>query len=127
MVLIYIMYYIGLTLIGVVTGLLAGILGGGVEILIVPLLTFFGLLGSLKNRIATSLLMLLPPIGIFAAMNFYKDGYGDVFAAMYMALIFTIFSWISSKYLKKTNEIVLRKFFGFFTVLAGLYIYFNKA
>lgn len=120
------MYYIGLTLIGVVTGLLAGIIGGGVEILIVPLLTFFGLLGSLKNRIATSLLMLLPPIGLFAAMKFYKDGYGDIFAAMYMALLFTIFSWISSKYLKKTNEIVLRKFFGVFTILAGFYIFFSK-
>ena len=120
------MYYLGLTIIGIVTGLLAGIIGGGVEILIVPLLTFFGLLGSLKNRIATSLLMLLPPIGIFAAMKFYKDGFGDIFAAMYMALIFTIFSWISSKYLKKTNEVVLRKFFGAFTVLAGFYIFFNK-
>ena len=84
------------------------------------------MLGSLKNRIATSLLMLLPPIGIFAAMNFYKDGYGDIFAAMYMALIFTIFSWLSSKYLKKTNEIILRKFFGVFTVIAGFYIFFNK-
>ena len=37
------MYYLALTLIGIVTGLLGGILGGGVEILIVPLLTFFGL------------------------------------------------------------------------------------
>ena len=36
------MYYLGLTIIGLVTGLLAGIIGGGVEILIVPLLTFFG-------------------------------------------------------------------------------------
>ena len=44
------MYYLGLTLIGIVTGLLAGILGGGVEILIVPLLTFFGLLGSSKDN-----------------------------------------------------------------------------
>jgi len=120
------MNLIGLTVIGMITGLLGGILGGGVEILIVPLLTFFGLLGSLKNRIATSLLMLLPPIGLFAALRFYNDGYGDIFAAMYMALIFTIFSFISSKYLKKTNEVILRKFFGIFTVLAGFYIFFNK-
>ncbi len=120
------MYYLGLTIIGLITGLLAGIIGSGVEVLIVPLLGFFGLLGSLKNRIATSLIMLLPPIGIFAVIKFYKDGYGDVFAGIYMSLIFTIFSWVSSKYLKKTNEIVLRKFFGIFTILAGLYIYFNK-
>ena len=57
----------------------------------------------------------------------FKDGYGDIFAAMYMALIFTVFSWISSKYLKKTNEAVLRKFFGVFTIIAGFYIFFNKS
>ena len=34
-------YYIaGLTIIGVVTGIFAGLIGGGAEILIVPLLTF---------------------------------------------------------------------------------------
>ena len=116
-------YYIGLTITGLLTGLLAGIIGGGAEILIVPLLTLFGLLGTLKNRIATSLLMLLPPIGLLAAIKFYKDGYGDFKAAMYMALIFTIFSWISSQYLTKINADILRKMFGVFTVFAGIYLF----
>ena len=58
-------YYLGLTIIGIISGLSAGVIGGGAEILIVPLLTLFGLLGSLKTRIGTSLFMLLPPIGFF--------------------------------------------------------------
>ena len=108
------MYYLGLTLIGIVTGLLAGILGGGVEILIVPLLTFFGLLGSLKNRIGTTLFMLLPPVGLFAALRYYKKGYVDVKAALYMALLFSVFAYISSKYSSEMNPKILKKIFGIF-------------
>lgn len=52
-------YFLGLTLTGLITGIFAGFIGGGAEILIVPLLTFFGVLASLKSRIATSLIMLL--------------------------------------------------------------------
>ena len=85
-------YILGLTIIGALTGLLAGLVGGGAEILIVPLLSMFGLLSNLKNRIGTSLFMLLPPIGLFAAMKFYNEGYVDMFAALYMGLIFTIFA-----------------------------------
>ena len=68
-------YYIfGITLAGILSGLLAGLFGGGSEIIIVPLLTFFGLLDSLKHRIGTTLFMLLPPIGLFAAIKYYKKG-----------------------------------------------------
>ena len=38
-------YYLGLSAIGIITGLVGGVVGGGSEILIVPLLTLFNLLG----------------------------------------------------------------------------------
>ncbi len=118
-------YYLGLTIIGIITGLSAGIIGGGAEILIVPLLTFFGLLGSLKKRIGTSLFMLLPPIGIFAAIEFYKSNNVDVFAALYMALMFTIFASMSANFTISINENILKKIFGIFTILSGIYIFIN--
>ena len=122
----YIMnYYLGLTIIGIVSGLSAGVIGGGAEILIVPLLTLFGLLGNIKKRIGTSLFMLLPPIGLFAAMQFYRQKNVDVFAGLYMALIFTIFASVSSKYTIKMNINILKKIFGVFTILSGFYIYFS--
>ena len=118
-------YYLGLTIIGMISGLSAGIVGGGAEILIVPLLTLFGLLGSIKARIGTSLFMLLPPIGLFAAMKFYKAKQVDIFAALYMGVIFTIFSLLSSKYTLNLNINVLKKIFGVFTILSGIYIYLS--
>lgn len=119
-------YYLGLTLTGGLTGLIAGFMGGGAEIFIVPLLTLFGLLGTIKTRIGTSLFMLLPPIGLFAAFKFYKKGNVDIFAALYMALIFTIFSYFASLYSLNVNANILQKIFGVLTIIAGLYITFTK-
>jgi uncharacterized membrane protein YfcA len=119
-------YLLGLTLVGIISGLFGGLVGGGAEILIVPLLTLFGLLSNLKNRIGTSLFMLLPPIGIFAALKFYNKGYVDLFAALYMGLIFTIFSLISSNFTLNIDALILRKIFGLFTIFAGFYIIFSK-
>jgi uncharacterized protein len=121
------MYYIlGLTITGIITGIFAGLIGSGAEILIVPLLTLFGVLANIKLRIGTSLIMLLPPIGLFAAYNFYKEKNVDIFAGLYMALLFAIFSWISSNYTHKININSLRKFFAIFIILCGIYMLLNK-
>jgi len=119
-------YFAGLTIIGIISGLFGGLVGGGSEILIVPLLTLFGLLGTLKKRIGTSLFMILPPIGYFAAIKFYKEGHVDIFAALYMGVIFTIFASISSNYTLKIDKNTLRKIFASFTIFAGIYIFFDK-
>jgi uncharacterized membrane protein YfcA len=119
-------HILGLTVTGLITGLSARFVGGGAEILIVPLLTFFGILTSLKSRIATSLLMLLPPIGIFSAYTLYQEGYGDIYAAIYMAVLFTIGSYCSTKITINVNTDLLRQIFGVFTIIAGLYMLFNK-
>ena len=118
--------YLGLTVTGMISGLAAGTIGGGAEILIVPLLTLFGILGPLKKRIGTSLFMLLPPIGLFAAIKFYKSGYVDIWPALYMSLIFTIFASIAAEYSLPMDPDILRKIFGIFTIICGFYIYLNK-
>ena len=116
------MYILGFTLTGIIAGLFAGLIGSGAEILIVPLLTFFGVLSNIKLRIGTSLIMLLPPIGLLAAYNYYKNDHVDIFAGLYMALIFIIFSWISSKFIHKIDNNIIVNVFGVFTILCGIYI-----
>lgn len=117
-------YYLsGITVAGISSGLLAGLVGGGAEIIIVPLLTIFGLLGSLKHRIGTTLFMLLPPIGLFAALRYYNKGYVDVKAGLYMAVLFASFSYLSSKYSSEMDPKTLKKIFGIFTIISGFYIY----
>lgn len=119
-------YYFALTIIGIITGVCAGIIGAGAEFLIVPLLTILNIHSSMKTRIGTSLFMLLPPIGIFAAIKYYKEGHVDIFAGLYMAMLFTIFSFYSAKYSYsiKINDTVIRRFFSIFTICIGIYLFF---
>lgn len=119
-------YLLGLTIIGALTGAATGVIGAGPEVLIVPLLAIFGLLQSTKKRIGTSLFMLLPPIGLFAALKFYNKGYVDIFAALYMAFIFTIFASITAEYSVYLDQNYLKKIFSIFTIALGIYYFYKK-
>jgi uncharacterized membrane protein YfcA len=119
------MNYLALTLISVLTGLATGVIGAGPEVLIIPLLGIFNILQSTKHRIGTSLFMLLPPIGLFAAIKYYKKGYVNVYAALYMSLLFALSAGISSHYGVNINHNILRKLFALFTVCIGVYYFFK--
>ena len=119
------MDYLALTLISVLTGLATGVIGAGPEVLIIPLLGIFNILQSTKHRIGTSLFMLLPPIGLFAVIKYYKKGYVNVYAALYMSLLFALSAGISSHYGVNINHNILRKLFALFTVCIGVYYFFK--
>ena len=119
-------YIIGLTVTGILSGLMAGVIGAGAEIIVVPLLTMFGIVTSLKMRIGTSLCMLLPPIGLLAMIKYYKEGHVDMKAGLYMSVIFMIFSYLSSQYSVNMDTASLQKIFGIITIATGIYIYFHK-
>lgn len=114
-----------LTLISGITGALSGIVGAGPEVLIVPLLTFFGVMKSIKHRIGTSLFMLLPPIGLFAALTYYNKGYVDVTKALYMSFIFTVFASLTAQYAVNLDEKMIQKIFAVFTTGIGIYYFFK--
>jgi uncharacterized protein len=118
--------FVILTLIGTITGLATGVIGAGPEVLIVPLLAYFNVLDSTKKRIGTSLFMLLPPIGLFAALKFYRNGFVDVKAALYMAFIFTLAASYSAEHSVELNHDLLRKVFAVFTIILGFYYFFKK-
>ena len=62
-----------LILIGLVAGIFSGLIGIGGAIIIIPSLIFF--LGmSQFDAQGTSLGVMLPPIGLLAAWNYYKAG-----------------------------------------------------
>ena len=114
-----------LTIVAGITGLLSGVIGAGPgKILIVPLLTYFGTMKSFKHRIGTSLFMLLPPIGLFAALNYYNKGFVDVNPQLYMSVIFTVFASISAEYAVNLDTKLLQKIFSVFAIMVGVYYFF---
>jgi len=105
--------------IGLFTGLLAGMLGIGGGLIVIPALIL--VLGFSQHEAqGTSLAMMLPPIGIVAAWNYYKAGHVDLKVALILALAFIAGSVFGSKIAIGLSENVLKKIFSIFLVLVGL-------
>ncbi len=112
-----------LAILGVVVGVLSGMFGFGGGILVLPSLVF--LCGfSQKTATGTTLAMLLPPIGIFAFIEYYKNNMVNVPAAVILISGFLAGSILGAKYAVAMNEVALKRGFGILLVTIGvIYIY----
>ena len=114
-----------LVLIGLVTGAFSGVLGLGGGLIIIPALVFiFGFSQHMAN--GTSLAMMLPPIGIFAAYNYFKADQVNVKYALILAAAFMIGSYFTSKVAVNVPENILRKIFSVFLFLVAVKMFFTK-
>ncbi|MEX2215204.1 MAG: sulfite exporter TauE/SafE family protein [Phycisphaeraceae bacterium] len=85
-----------LAAIGLIIGVISGLLGIGGGLLVIPALMF--LLGfTQKQAIGTSMAMLLPPIGVFAFLAYWKAGQVNLPAAAVLAVMFAIGAWIGAQ------------------------------
>jgi uncharacterized protein len=111
--------------IGIVTGVMAGMLGIGGAIIMIPALVFF--MGfSQQMAQGTSLAVMLPPIGILAAYNYYKAGQVDIRFALILAGAFLIGSYFGSKYALTLPQATLKKIFGVLLLLVAAKMLFSK-
>jgi uncharacterized membrane protein YfcA len=114
-----------LLIIGTITGVMAGMLGIGGGLVVIPALVMvMGM--SQQGAQGTSLAMMLPPIGILAAYNYYKAGHVDIKFAMILAIAFIIGSYFGSKLAVKLPQDVLKKIFGAFLLLVAVKMLFWK-
>ncbi len=121
---------ITLFVIGIVAGFFSGLIGIGGGIVIVPALVYF--LGLTQHQSqGTSLLMMLPPIGILAAINYYKSSHMQqdykflVFAGI-LAFAFIIGGFMGSKLSISISQESLKKVFGFILLLLAIKFIFFK-
>ncbi len=115
---------IGLALIGLSAGVLSGLFGIGGGILIVPAL-MYGLGFSQKLATGTSLAILLPPVGIAAVMEYYRQGAVGMKAAMIIAVMVVVGSWFGSKFSVGIDPVMMKLLFGIFLILLGGYIIYD--
>lgn len=114
-----------LIIIGVITGLMAGMLGIGGAIIMIPALVFF--MGfSQQMAQGTSLAVMLPPVGIFATYNYWKAGQVDIKFALILAAAFIIGSFFGSKIALTLPQAVLKKIFGVLLLLVAAKMLFSK-
>ena len=113
-------------LVGLVAGILSGLVGVGGGIIIVPALVF--ILGFSQHQAqGTSLGILLLPAGIFAVLNYYKQGYIDLKVVLILFIGFLIGGFLGSKISLSLSEAAVKKIFAVvLLVIAGKMLFFDK-
>lgn len=114
-----------LLLIGLAAGFVSGSFGVGGGIILVPALVFF--LGfSQHSAQGTSLALMVAPIGLISAWNYYKQDYVNIKVALIVLIAFFIGSYFGSLMAVKISGKVLHKLFGVLMLAAALKMIFGK-
>ena len=114
-----------LLVIGLAAGILSGMFGIGGGIIVVPALIYF--LGMSQHTAqGTTLAMLLPPIGILAALAYYRQGHVNLLAAGLLCLGFILGGLLGANICLNISGEIVRKMFGIALLLISLHMIFIK-
>ncbi len=111
--------------IGLAAGILSGIAGVGGGVIVIPALVFAMGMSQFEAQ-GTSLAMMIPPIGIMAAYNYYQDGYINWKYALVLAIFFVIGGYIGSKFILNIPQNLVRKGFAIFIIMVGIKMLIGK-
>jgi uncharacterized membrane protein YfcA len=114
-----------LIVVGVLAGLLAGAFGIGGAIIVIPALVF--ILGLSQHEAqGTSLAFMLPPVGILATWNYWKEGHVNWKIALILSITFFIGAYFGSQFSINISDKTLRRLFGGLLILIALKMIFSK-
>ena len=113
------LFYLGFLLVGGFAGAVSGMFGIGGGVFVIPAMVYiFGF--SQKTATGTSLMMLIPPIGILAFLQFYRTGHVSVTAGFLLIAGFVAGSWLSAGYAVALPDLLLKRLFGGVLIVMGL-------
>src|SRR5579871_5213692 len=120
------MLWLWLLLFGVAIGVASGLLGIGGGILLIPgLMLLFGY--SQAEAQGTSLAVMIPPIGIFAAMVYYQHGFVRLPVVGLIAVGFMIGAYFGARLVPHVSPTYLRLAFGVLLLYLGFVFVFNPS
>jgi uncharacterized membrane protein YfcA len=103
---------------GVAIGTISGVLGIGGGVLLIPgLMLLFGF--TQPEAQGTSLAAMIPPIGLFAAVVYYRAGHVQLPVAGMIALGFSLGAYFGASLLPYVPLAVLRIGFGVLLIYVG--------
>jgi uncharacterized membrane protein YfcA len=107
------MIVFGITIIGIVAGVMSGLFGIGGGIIIVPtLIAFLGM--DILDANATSLAAMLLPVGILGVINYYKAGYIKIGDSLFISVGLLLGSYFGAELALSVNVHLLARFYAAF-------------
>jgi uncharacterized membrane protein YfcA len=113
------MDHLFLALIGLTAGVFSGLLGIGGGLVMIPALVFF--MGYSQHMAqGTSLAVMVFPIGVFAALEYYRNGQVNPAAVAVIAVAFIVGGYFGAKFALKIDAGILKKVFAIFLIAVGI-------
>jgi uncharacterized protein len=112
-------------ILGVAVGVLSGILGLGGGIFLVPALIFLFKFSPHEAQ-GTSLAVLIPPIGLFAALEYYRKGYVDFSVVGLICVGFVFGAYGGAFFVDRIPVGTMRRIFGFFMFFIAVQMVFTR-
>jgi uncharacterized protein len=114
-----------LTIIGLIVGFFGGMFGVGGGVILIPMLVY--MVGMEQHSAqGTSVAIMLPPIGIVAAYNYYKAGHVNIKFAIIIAVTFIIGSYFGSKLAVHLPDEVSKRIFAVILFLISIRMFFFR-
>ncbi len=111
-------------IIGMCAGVTAGLFGVGGGIIIIPALVYWADF-SQHRATGTTLAVLLPPVGLAAALEYYRKGNVDLGAALILAATMFVGAWGGAILANQMKGPHLRLIFGVFVSSVGVYLVYD--
>lgn len=116
---------LGAILLGLIAGIFSGFLGiGGGSIIIPALIYIFGL--SQHQAQGTTLALMVPPIGILAAIRYYQQGNVNIYLAGLICIGFVFGGWIGAEGAQHIPALILKRIFGLFLLFISVKMVLGK-
>lgn len=106
-------------ILGVIAGILSGMLGIGGGLVLIPALVFIFGLTQLQAQ-GTTLALMVPPIGLLAAMRYYQSGNVKLGMAGFICLGFFVGGLLGANLVQSLPEALIRKTFALFLLFVSL-------
>ncbi|MDD5130964.1 MAG: sulfite exporter TauE/SafE family protein [Candidatus Omnitrophica bacterium] len=106
-------------ILGVVAGVLSGMLGIGGGLILIPGLIYIFGLTQLQAQ-GTTLALMVPPIGLLAAMRYYQNGNVKLGMAGFICAGFFVGGLLGANLVQHFPEPLVRKIFALFLLFVSL-------
>lgn len=110
---------------GLIAGVASGFFGIGGGIILIPIMVLiFGL--TQHQAQGTTLALMVPPIGLLAALKYYHDGNVNLRMALFICAGFIVGGYIGAVFASKIPATLLKRIFGYLLFFASLKFIFAK-
>lgn len=112
-------------LLGLLAGTASGFLGIGGGTIIIPALVY--LCGFSQHQAqGTTLAMMVPPIGLLAALSYYYSGNVNIKVAAILCVGFFIGGLLGAVLVKPVADLTLKRIFGIFLAVIAIRMIWGK-